>query len=78
MRIEITVPVRVADVAARDLMSRGGSVTDKKETSASTTISGLAPLKSMSDYGSALRSISGGQGAFRMAFDYDEAEPLGS
>jgi len=31
MRIEITVPVRVADVAARDLMSRGGSVTDKKD-----------------------------------------------
>ena len=75
MKIEISVPLKFADEVVRDLVGRGGSVANRKETSTTAAISGTVPLVALSDYGANLRSISDGHGTFRMISDYDPAKP---
>jgi len=75
MRIEITVPLKFADEVVRDLVGRGGTVSDRSEVSTGAAISGLVPLGAMSDYGADLRAMSHGQGTFRMALDHYDAQP---
>ncbi|NMC50530.1 MAG: elongation factor G [Desulfovibrio sp.] len=59
-----------------DLSSRRGKVLGSDSTGGITEIQAHAPMAEMQEYGKALSSMTGGQGAFTMAFaHYEECPP---
>lgn len=77
VNIEITAPSEAMGDIAGDLSSRRGRINGNTvRPNGSVRISGQAPLSELSDYQSRLKSITGGEGIYTMAFShYDPVPP---
>lgn len=75
MKVEVTVPARFVDAVTRDLVRRGGNLSERREAPSAVVLLGSVPFEAMSDYGIALRSMSDGYGTYRTTFDHFVSEP---
>ena len=74
MNIEVTAPDECTGDVMGDLSSRRGRVQSSEARGNRTVIKATVPMAEVLEYQSTLTSITGGQGAFQMAFShYDEA-----
>ncbi|GAB6037417.1 elongation factor G [Fundidesulfovibrio butyratiphilus] len=75
--VSVSIPdAQMGDVIG-DLSSRRGKVLGSESAGGVTEVQAHAPMSEMQEYAKALSSMTGGQGAFTMAFDhYEEAPPV--
>ncbi|MCL1921649.1 MAG: elongation factor G [Kiritimatiellaeota bacterium] len=72
MRLQITIPEAFMGAISGDLPNKRGRVLGMEAQEGEQTISAEVPMAELFRYAAELRSITGGQGSFTMAFDrYD-------
>jgi elongation factor G len=75
MRVEVSAPdAHMGDVIG-DLNSRRGRVQSTDQRGTTSVIKAQVPMAEMLEYASVLTSLTGGQGAFQMAFSHYEEVP---
>ena len=75
MRVEVVAPdAHMGDVIG-DLNSRRGRVQSTDQRGSTSVIKAQVPMAEMLEYASVLTSLTGGQGAFHMAFSHYEEVP---
>ena len=73
--IEIMVPIDSVGSILSDLPSRRGRVTTQDQAGNYAIIKAKAPMSEMQTYSNDLRSITGGDGSFTMAFSHYDPVP---
>lgn len=75
MSVEVAAPdAHMGDVIG-DLNSRRGRVQSTDQRGSTSVIKAQVPMAEMLEYASVLTSLTGGQGAFQMAFSHYEEVP---
>jgi elongation factor G len=72
---EITVPMEAVGSIMSDLPTRRGRVTTQDQAGNYAIVKAKVPLAEMQTYSSTLRSITGGEGSFAMAFSHYDPVP---
>ncbi|MFP5238194.1 MAG: elongation factor G [Acidobacteriota bacterium] len=74
--VSVSIPDEFMGDVIGDLSSRRGKVLGSDSTAGVTEVQAHVPMSEMQEYAKALGSMTGGQGAFTMAFDhYEDAPP---
>src|SRR5438132_257677 len=75
MNVEVTAPSEVAGDIIGDLNSRRGRIVGMEPAGETAAVRATVPMAEMLTYESSLRSMTGGRGAYSMAFSHYEEVP---